>query len=69
MRDITLKENLALHEKLWLLRDEKGLKLSELAEKTGISTSTLQRMESDRFLRVAYQDIFELAIFYDVSAD
>ena len=64
-----MKEKLPLQEKLKLLRNEKELKLDDVAKETGIPTSTLQRIENDYYLRAAYQDIKELAIFYDVSTD
>jgi len=64
-----LKIKLTLQEKLRDLRDEKKLTLSELAEATGIPLSTLQRTEGQEDVRVGYQDIATLAMFYGVSAD
>jgi len=64
-----MKTKLTLQEKLRDLRDQRGLKLAEVAEATGIPTSTLQRFESDENARVGYQDIETLTKFYDVSAD
>jgi transcriptional regulator with XRE-family HTH domain len=64
-----VKFELTLQEKLRDLRDERKLKLAELSEKTGIPVSTLQRMESDEDIRVGYQDVRDLARFYNVSAD
>lgn len=66
---IDLKIKLALQEKLRDLRDEKKIKLSDLAEATGIPLSTLQRTEGQEDVRVGYQDITVLAKFYNVSAD
>ena len=45
------------------------MRLADVSEATGISVSTLQRMEADEDIRVGYQDIETLARFYDVSAD
>ena len=64
-----MKCELTLQEKLRDLRDEHKLKLTELADKTGIPVSTLQRMESDEDIRIGYQDVRDLAKFYDVSTD
>jgi transcriptional regulator with XRE-family HTH domain len=66
---ILLKVKLSLQEKLRDLRDERKLKLSDVAEATGIPTSTLQRFEGDDNIRVGYQDIEVLTRFYGVSAD
>ena len=59
-----MKCELTLQEKLRDLRDEHKLKLSELSEATGIPVSTLQRIESDKDIRVGYQDVKTLAKFY-----
>jgi len=60
---------LTLQEKLRDLRDERKLTIAELADKTTITTSTLQRLESDEDYRVGYQDLMLLAKFYGVSTD
>ena len=64
-----MKTELTLQEKLRDLRDEKKMTLSDLAGETGIPLSTLQRAEGQDDVRIGYQDIAELAKFYDVSAD
>ena len=64
-----MKCELTLQEKLRDLRDEHKLKLSDLSDKIGIPVSTLQRMESDEDIRIGYQDVRDLAKFYNVSAD
>jgi len=64
-----MKTHLTLGEKLRDLRDERKLRLAGVSDATGISVSTLQRMEADEDIRVGYQDIETLARFYDVSAD
>ncbi|GHU81741.1 hypothetical protein FACS1894191_8670 [Clostridia bacterium] len=64
-----MNTKLTLGEKLKDLRTAKKLKLDDVSEATGISTSTLQRLENDEDIRVGYQDIETLARFYDVSAD
>ena len=66
---IGLNIRLTLQEKLRDLRDEKKLRLSDVAEATGIPTSTMQRLESDEDFRAGYQDIESLARFYGVSTD
>ena len=62
---------LTLGEKLKDLRYKRDgkLVLEDVSEATGISTSTLQRLEADEDTRVGYQDIQVLARFYNVSAD
>lgn len=64
-----MKTKLTLQEKLRDLRDEKKMTLSDLAGATGIPLSTLQRIESNEDIRIGYQDVAALAIFYGVSAD
>ena len=64
-----MNERLTLGEKLKDLRSEKDLILADVSDATGISVSTLQRMEADADVRVGYQDIEVLKRFYDVSAD
>lgn len=64
-----MKVKLSLQEKLRDLRDERKLKLAEVAEGTGIPLSTLQRIESDDDNRASYQDVATLANFYQVSTD
>jgi len=60
---------LTMQEKLNDLRKERKLKYAELEKATGISVSTLQRMENDAEVGINYQDIVTIAKFYDVSAD
>ena len=64
-----MNTKLTLGEKLKDLRIGKDLKLADVEAATGISTSTLQRIEADADIRVGYQDIETLTRFYDVSAD
>ena len=64
-----IKVELTLQEKLRDLREEKKMTLSDLADATGIPLSTLQRTEGQDDVRVGYQDITELARFYNVSTD
>ena len=64
-----MKIKLTLQEKLRDLRDERKLKLADLADATGIPISTLQRIESDEDIRIGYQDIVTLANYYKVSPD
>jgi transcriptional regulator with XRE-family HTH domain len=58
-----------LGEKLKDLRSIKKSKLADVDAATGISTSTLQRLESGEDIRVRYQDIETLARHYDVLTD
>ena len=64
-----MNARLTLGEKLKDLRVTKALKLADVEAATGISTSTLQRLEADDDIRVGYQDIEVLVRFYNVSAD
>lgn len=66
-----METRLTLGEKLKDLRNKRGGKLilADVSEATGISVSTLQRLEGDEDIRVGYQDIETLARYYDVSAD
>ena len=64
-----MKSKLTLGEKLKDLRVAKNLKLADVEDETGISSSTVQRLEADDDIRVGYQDIETLARFYDASAD
>ena len=66
-----MKTKLTIGEKLKDLRSNHNPKLilADVSEATGISVSTLQRMEADEDIRVGYQDIETLARFYDVSTD
>jgi len=64
-----MKTNLTLQEKLRDLRDERKLKLQDVADATGIPLATLGRIENNDDIRAGYQDIALLAKFYEVSAD
>ena len=64
-----MKTRTTLGEKLKDLRTERNLRLADVESETGISTSTLQRIEADADIRIGYQDIEVLTRFYDVSAD
>ena len=67
--DRHMKVKLTLQEKLRDLRDERKLKLQDVADATGIPLATLGRIESNDDIRAGYQDIAILAKFYDVSTD
>jgi len=64
-----MKTHLTLQEKLRDLRDERKLKLQDVADATSISLATMQRIETDENMRVGYQDIAILSKFYGVSTD
>ena len=60
---------LALQKKLRDLRDERKLKLQDVADATGIPLATLGRIESNDDNQAGYQSIAALAKFYNVSTD
>lgn len=64
-----MKCKLSLQERLKDLRVEKGLKLEELAELTGISKSALGNYENDDYKEVNHGNLIILANFYKVSMD
>ena len=64
-----MKVQLTLSEKIRDMRDERKLKLQDVADATGISLATLGRIESNDDSIVSYQNVAKLAQFYDVSTD
>ena len=64
-----MKVNLTLQEKLRDLRDERKLKLQDVADATGIPLATLGRIESNEDNQASYQNVATLAKFYNVSTD
>ena len=66
-----MKDHGSLQERLKDLRVEKGLKLEELAEKTGISKSALASYENEenRNKEINHGNLITLADFYEVSID
>ena len=56
-----------IQERLKDLRLNKGLKLEELAEQTGISKSALGSYEKDDFKEINHGNLILLADFYGVS--
>jgi len=64
-----MKVNLTLQEKLRDLRDERKLKLQEVADLTGIPLATISRIESNDDNQASYQTVAALATFYNVSTD
>ena len=64
-----MKVNLTLQEKLRDLRDERKLKLQDVAEATGIPLATLGRIESNDDNQASYQTIATLSKFYNISTD
>lgn len=64
-----MKTNLTLQEKLRDLRDERKLKLQEVADAMGIPLATLGRIEANEDNQASYQSVATLAKFYDVSTD
>ena len=58
-----------IQERLKDLRLNKGLKLEELAEQTGISKSALGSYEKDDFKEINHGNLILLADFYGVSLD
>ena len=66
-----MKTRISVQERLKDLRVEKGLKLEELAEQTGISKSALGSYENDegRYKEINHGSLLKLADFYQVSVD
>lgn len=66
-----MKDRVSLQERLKDLRVEKGLKLEELAEKTGISKSALASYENEENgnKEINHGNLITLADFYQVSID
>lgn len=64
-----MKDRVSLQERLKDLRVEKGLKLEELAELTGISKSALGSYENDEYKEINHGNLMILADFYEVSVD
>ena len=66
-----MKTRVSVQERLKDLRVEKGLKLEELAEATGISKSALGSYENneDRYKEINHGSLLKLADFYQVSVD
>ena len=58
-----------IQERLKDLRLNKGLKLEELAEQTGISKSALGSYEKDDYKEINHGNLILLADFYGVSLD
>ena len=58
-----------IQERLKDLRLNKGLKLEELAEQTGISKSALGSYEKDDYKEINHGNLILLADFYEVSLD
>ena len=66
-----MKTCVSVQERLKDLRVEKGLKLEELAEQTGISKSALGSYEydEDRYKEINHGSLLKLADYYQVSVD
>ena len=64
-----MKVKLTLQEKLRDLRAENRFKLSDVAEKTGISTTALSTYENDELKEIQHTSIVALARLYGVSTD
>ena len=60
---------ITIQERLKDLRLNKGLKLEELAEQTGISKSALGSYEKDDYKEINHGNLILLADFYGVSLD
>lgn len=64
-----MKCTLTIQEKLKDLRSRFGLSLEQLAEKTGISSSSLSKYEADLEPDIGSTNLKLLCSFYNVSAD
>lgn len=61
--------SLTLQEKLKDLRMNRGLKLEQLSEQTGISTSSLSSYETDEYKDISLCNLVTLAKLYEVTSD
>ncbi len=64
-----MKAEITLQERLKDLRVEKGLSLTQLAEKTEFSSSALGEYENDEYKGIPHFVLVKLADFYGVSLD
>lgn len=64
-----MKTQITLQERLRDLRFERHLRLEDLSQKTGISTSALSSYENDDYKEINHGSLIKLARFYDVSVD
>lgn len=64
-----MKTGITIQERLRDLREERRLKLDELAAATGISKSALGSYENDDYKEINHGSILTLAKFYGVSTD
>lgn len=60
---------LTMQERLTQLRTEKKLRMEDVAKEIGISTATLSRFEKFPDMHIPYQNLVDLAEFFDVSMD
>ena len=60
---------LTMQERLNQLRIEKGLRMGDVAKEIGVSTATLSRFEKFHDIHIPYQNLVDLASFFDVSMD
>ena len=68
--DFAMKKGLSIQEKLKDLRvSEKGFTLKQLADETGIASSTLGSYESDDYKDISHTNLVILAEYYHVSTD
>ena len=58
-----------IQDRLTDLRLNKGLKLEELAEQTGISKSALGSYEKEDYKEINHGNLITLADFYEISVD
>ena len=67
--ELSMNGATTIQERLKDLRLNKGLKLEELAEQTGISKSALGSYEKDDYKEINHGNLILLADFYGVSLD
>ena len=68
--EFAMKKGLSIQEKLKDLRvSEKDFTLKQLAEETGIASSTLGSYESDDYKDISHTNLVILAEYYHVSTD
>lgn len=67
--EVNMEMNITINERITDLRIMSGLSQKELAEKAGVTTSTLCRIEQGKITNVSNDVLIKLANFYNVSTD
>ena len=64
-----MEMNITINERITDLRIMSGLSQKELAEKAGVTTSTLCRIEQGKITNVSNDVLIKLSNFFNVSTD